>query len=93
MQGKYRERFAIAEKSERNGDTATTREKILSFFDEHAACFHCLATSVHIFADSIRINGKIYTADSDFSIARAIAVKGDRIIYVGDNIGINKFKI
>ena len=36
-------------------------------------------------ADAIYINGNIYTVDDYFSMAKSIAVKGDKIIYVGDN--------
>jgi predicted amidohydrolase YtcJ len=40
--------------------------------------------------DSIIINGKIVTVDNDFSIAEAVAVKGDKIIGVGSNADIKK---
>ena len=33
-------------------------------------------------ADSLYINGNIYTVDEDFSTATTMAVKGDRILYV-----------
>lgn len=35
-------------------------------------------------ADTIYINANIYTADEDLAHATALAVKGDRFIYVGD---------
>ncbi|MDR3166047.1 MAG: amidohydrolase [Synergistaceae bacterium] len=35
-------------------------------------------------ADSIYINGNIYTVDDEFSKATAMAVRNDRILYVGD---------
>jgi predicted amidohydrolase YtcJ len=35
-------------------------------------------------ADTLYINGKVYTVDEEFSEAQAIAVKGDRLLYVGD---------
>ncbi|MGI9203896.1 MAG: amidohydrolase [Woeseiaceae bacterium] len=42
-------------------------------------------------ADTILINGKILTADSDFSIAEALAIDGSRILAVGDNDSINEY--
>ena len=41
-------------------------------------------------ADQILTNGKIVTADKDFSIAEAIAIRGERIIAVGSNDEISK---
>ena len=41
-------------------------------------------------ADLILTNGKIITVDDQFSIAQAVAVRGDRIIAVGSNADINK---
>jgi predicted amidohydrolase YtcJ len=40
-------------------------------------------------ADTIFINGKILTVDSEFSTANALAVKGDRIMAVGTNDEVN----
>ena len=40
--------------------------------------------------DLILTNGKIITVDDTFSIAQAVAVRGDRIIAVGTNADINK---
>ena len=40
--------------------------------------------------DLILSNGKIITVDDTFSIAQAVAVRGDRIIAVGTNADINK---
>ena len=42
-------------------------------------------------ADSIYINGNIYTVDDDFTTAAAMAVKGDRILYVGDQEGAEAY--
>ena len=36
-------------------------------------------------ADLIIINGKVVTVDSNFSIAQAVAVKGDKIVAIGRN--------
>src|SRR3954464_2676986 len=40
--------------------------------------------------DLILSNGKIITVDDTFSIAQAVAVRGDRIIAVGSNADITK---
>lgn len=42
-------------------------------------------------ADSIYINGNIYTVDESFSTATAMAVKDDRILYVGDRAGAEAY--
>ncbi len=42
-------------------------------------------------ADVVYINGNIYTVDKDFSKATAMAIKGDRFIYVGDDKGARKY--
>lgn len=42
-------------------------------------------------ADSLYINGTIYTVDESFSTATAMAVKGDRILYVGDQAGAQAY--
>src|SRR4051794_19735727 len=36
-------------------------------------------------ADLVLYNGKVITVDGGFSIARAIAIRGDRIVAVGDD--------
>ena len=40
--------------------------------------------------DTILTNGKIITVDDRFSIAQAVAVRGDRIVAVGSNADINR---
>jgi predicted amidohydrolase YtcJ len=40
--------------------------------------------------DTILFNGKIITVDDQFSIAQAVAVRGDRIVAVGTNANITK---
>ena len=40
--------------------------------------------------DLVMLNGKVITVDSDFSIAEAIAVKGNKIIGVGSSADIKK---
>jgi predicted amidohydrolase YtcJ len=42
-------------------------------------------------ADTIFKNGYIYTVDAKDSVAQSLAVKGGRIIYVGDDIGAKVF--
>lgn len=37
------------------------------------------------YVDRILINGSIYTVDDKKSIAKAVALKGSKIIYVGDS--------
>ena len=41
-------------------------------------------------ADLVLTNGKIITVDDRFSIAQAVAVRGDRIVAVGTNQDINR---
>jgi predicted amidohydrolase YtcJ len=43
-------------------------------------------------ADLVLTNGKIMTVDDRFSIAQALAIKGERIIAVGSNAEIEKLK-
>ena len=38
-------------------------------------------------ADTVFMNGRIYTVDSDLSWAEAVAISGDKIVYVGSNGG------
>jgi predicted amidohydrolase YtcJ len=40
--------------------------------------------------DTILTNGKIITVDAQFSIAQAVAVRGDRIVAVGSNQDITR---
>ncbi len=41
-------------------------------------------------ADLVLTNGKIITVDARFTIAQAVAVRGDRLVAVGSNADINK---
>jgi len=41
-------------------------------------------------ADVVLTNGKIITVDARFTIAQAVAVRGDRLVAVGSNADINK---
>ncbi|WP_257347399.1 amidohydrolase [Pseudalkalibacillus decolorationis] len=47
------------------------------------------ASKVKEKADTVYLNGNIYTVDSKFSTAKAMAIKGQKLIYVG-NKGIAK---
>ena len=42
-------------------------------------------------ADLVLRGGKIATVDADFSFQEAVAVEGDKIVYVGDNDGVKSF--
>lgn len=42
-------------------------------------------------ADSVYRNGNIYTVDEAFSTATALAIKGDRLLYVGDEAGVEAY--
>ena len=49
-----------------------------------------VATSApHEAADLVVKNGYIYTVDAQRSVAEAMAVKGDAIVYIGDNTGVD----
>jgi hypothetical protein len=55
----------------------------------------CLAASTALYsqqaaADLILTSGKIITVDEKFTIAQAVALKGDRIVAVGTNQDINR---
>ena len=47
--------------------------------------------SEHIAADTVGLNGKIYTSNSNQPWAEAVAIKGTDIVYVGDNKGVKAF--
>jgi predicted amidohydrolase YtcJ len=42
-------------------------------------------------ADLVLCGGKIVTVDKNFSIRQAVAVKGEKIVFVGSNEGIKKY--
>lgn len=44
--------------------------------------------SLSLYADMIFKNGVVVTVDSANSLCEAVAVKGNRIVYVGDNAGV-----
>lgn len=47
--------------------------------------------SISMFADIVLKNGVVVTVDSEDSICQAAAVKGSRIVYVGDNEGAQQW--
>lgn len=46
---------------------------------------------IQVKADTIYLNGNIYTVDKDFSIVEAFALKDDRFIFVGSNDDVMKY--
>ena len=42
-------------------------------------------------ADSVYRNGNIYTVDEDFTVVSALAIKGDRLVYVGGEAGVEAY--
>jgi len=42
-------------------------------------------------ADSVYVNGNIYTVDEDNPTATALAIQGDKLVYVGDQAGVEAF--
>lgn len=47
--------------------------------------------SLSIYADIVLKNGVVVTVDKDDSICQAVAVKGNKIVYVGDDTGAAKW--
>jgi hypothetical protein len=50
------------------------------------------AASAQTLADIVLLNGKIVTGDDRFTIAEALAIKGERILAVGSNVDVEKHK-
>ena len=60
-----------------------------------AACIALLALATGAAAqnaDLVLLNGKIVTVDDRFSIAQALAIRGQRIVAVGSNADVEKLK-
>jgi len=55
-----------------------------------AACASAPATPPGPAADLVLYNGKIVTVDAQFSIAQAVAIRGDRFVAVGANDAIRR---
>ena len=53
--------------------------------------FPVKALADNVMADTVYINGNIYTVDENFSKAQAIAIKGQYIIGIGSNEEVKKF--
>lgn len=45
----------------------------------------------HMIADIVLTHGVVYTADANDTVGEAVAIKGDRIVFVGGNHEINGF--
>jgi len=54
-------------------------------------CLACGGPSGEDAADFVFTNGKVYTVDESHPWAEAVAVKGDKIVYVGDDAGASAF--
>src|SRR5690554_6286253 len=52
--------------------------------------FPLQAFATDVMADTVYINGNIYTVDENFSKAQAIAIKGQYIIGIGSNEEVKK---
>src|SRR5262245_23758891 len=50
------------------------------------------AASAQTPADIVLLNGKVVTVDDRFTIAEALAIKGERIMAVGSNAEVEKHK-
>src|SRR5215472_8742122 len=50
------------------------------------------AASAQTPADIVLLNGKVITVDDRFTIAEALAIKGERILAVGSNAEVEKHK-
>src|SRR4051812_4400230 len=55
-----------------------------------ALSFAAAAAAAADLADLVLVNGKIVTVDARFSIAQAIAIKGERIVAVGTSADVRK---
>ena len=52
--------------------------------------YFCTGASAQV-ADSVYVNGNIYTANERAPCASAIAVAGDRILFIGENEGLDQY--
>ena len=59
--------------------------RILACFAAFAVISACAGAARNAPADYVFSNGRIYTADKDRRFVEALAVKGDQIIFAGDN--------
>ena len=71
----------------------TTRQASIALLTIHALLLASavVACGAEEAADTVALNGKIYTVDQDRAWAGAIAVKGTDIVYVGDDEGARAF--
>jgi predicted amidohydrolase YtcJ len=72
-----------------------TRWVFVAFLCAFAACHQDrespTAEQALLPADHVFTNGKVYTADALHSIAQAVAVRGNTIVYVGDDAGAQPY--
>ena len=72
-----------------------TRWVLVAFLCTFAACHQDrgspTAEQALLPADHVFTNGKVYTADALHSIAQAVAVRGNTIVYVGDDAGAQPY--
>ncbi len=64
--------------------------KIIAIISLLISLFGCQKPSFEP-ADTLFTHGKIYTADNNHSWAEAIAIKDEKIVYVGDNKGAKNY--
>ncbi|MBT8098427.1 MAG: amidohydrolase family protein, partial [Gammaproteobacteria bacterium] len=57
-----------------------------------ACAKHPSGDSATSHADTVFINGAVYTMDAARSWQRAVAIRDDRIVYVGPDAGVDEFK-
>jgi predicted amidohydrolase YtcJ len=62
----------------------------------HLSVFLCVLLHFHVAigqepADAVYLGGKVYTVDAEFTVAEAIAVQGDRFVYVGTDAGARAY--
>ena len=50
-----------------------------------------VACSTGPLADLVLINGKVATVNTEFEIAESVAVRADKIVFVGSNDAVMKF--
>jgi predicted amidohydrolase YtcJ len=68
------------------------RSLIGAFLAAATAAWAGSAAAQTLTADVLLLNGKILTVDDQFTIAEALAIKGERIVGVGHNADVEKLK-
>ena len=65
-------------------------KKVMSIASVLLVSLTSSVTQAAVKADLVIHNAKVYTVDGQGTIAKAIAIKGNKIIYVGNNAGVDK---